>query len=111
MTPGLVRRLTLGLVAVYTTLGTLEVVLKMAEDAEVATIAFFGGTLLGAACLIVCGLVAHLSATTRQVLIMLGAATGLPASAWTLLVPVLAITVIVANAQRPTLRNPESDSR
>lgn len=103
MTPGLVRRLTLGLVAVYATLGTLEVVLKVADDAAVATITFFGGTLLGGAGLIVCGLLAHVSDTTRRVLVQLGAATGLLASAWTLVVPVLAVTVIVANAQPPTL--------
>ncbi len=102
MTPRLVRRLSFGLAAVYAALGTLEVILKVADDEAVATIAFFGGTLLGGAGLIVCGLVAHVSSTTRRVCIIVGAAVGFLASIWTILVPVLAITVIVANAQRPT---------
>lgn len=103
MTPGVVRRLTLALAAVYAALGTLEVVLKVADETAVATIAFFGGTLLGGAGLILCGLFAHMSSTTRRVLVILGAGAGLLASAWTLLVPVLAITVIVANARRPAV--------
>ena len=106
MTPRLVRRLSFSLAAVYAALGTLEVVLKVADDEAVATIAFFGGTLLGGAGLIGFGLVAHLSSITRRVCIMVGAAAGFLASVWTILVPVLAITVMVANAQRPTL--PES---
>ncbi len=111
MTPRLVRRLSFGLAAVYAALGTLEVVLKVADDASVATIAFFGGTLLGGAGLIGCGLVAHVSSTTRRACIMVGAAAGVLASAWTILVPVLAITVIVANAQRPTVTELGPDSR
>ena len=101
MTPKVVRRITLSLATVYAALGTLEVVLKVGADAEVATIAFFGGTLLGGAGLILCGLYLHVSSTTRRVLVMLGAVAGLLSSAWTLLVPVLAITVIFVNAQRP----------
>jgi hypothetical protein len=101
MTPLLVRRLTLGLAAVYAALGTLEVVLKVAGDSTVTTIAFFGGTLLGGAGLILYGLFAHLASSTRRVLIILGAVAGLLASAWTLLVPVLAIAVIALNATRP----------
>lgn len=99
MTPGLVRRLTLALATAYAALGTLEVVLKVGADAEVATIVFFGGTLLGGAGLILAGVFAHVSSTNRRVLVMFGAAAGLLASAWTLLVPLLAITVMVANAQ------------
>ncbi len=101
MTPRSARRLSIGLAAAYTALGTTEVVLKVADDADVVTIAFFGGTLLGGAALIVFGLVARLSSTTCRACILLGAATGILASAWTILVPVLAITVIVANAQQP----------
>lgn len=108
MTPKVVRRLTLALATVYAALGTLEVVLKVGADAQVATIAFFGGTLLGGAGLILCGLFAHVSSTTRRVLVMLGAAAGLLPSAWTLLVPILAITVIVANAQRPKVPRAEA---
>lgn len=100
MEPRLVRRLTMVLVAVYAGLGTLEVVLKVADDSEFATIAFFGGTLLGGAVLILVGLFANLPERARRVLIVLGAATGFLASFWTLLVPVLAITVIVVNLLR-----------
>lgn len=99
MTPKLVRRLSLALVAVYAALGTLEVVLKVADDSAVATVVFFGGTLLGGAALILGGLFAHVSGTTRRVLVMLGAVTGLLASAWTLVIPVLAIVVIAVNAR------------
>lgn len=111
MSPQVVRRLSFALAAVYAGLGTLEVVLKVADNAAVVTVVFFGGTLLGGAGLIVYGLVAHLSCTARRVCVMLGATAGLLASAWTLLVPVLAITVIVANAQTPTLPDPGSASR
>lgn len=111
MTPTVVRRLTLALAAVYAALGTLEVVLKLGAGAEVATIAFFGGTLLGGAGLILCGLFVPLSSTTHRVLVVLGALTGLLASAWTLLVPVLAITVIVANARRPKAPRPVAHQR
>ncbi len=82
-----VRRLSFGLAAVYAALGTLEVVLKVADDAEAPTIVFFGGTLLAGAGLIVCGLVSGLSSTTRRVCIVLGAVTGMLASAWTILAP------------------------
>lgn len=81
MTAGLVRRLSFGLATAYAALGTLEVILKVAGDAAAATILFFGGTLLGGAGLIVYGLVAHVSSTTGRVLVMLGAAAGLLASA------------------------------
>jgi hypothetical protein len=99
MTPRVVRRLTLALATLYAALGTLEVVLKVVDESAMATIAFFGGTLLGGAALILCGLYAHVSGTTRRVLVMLGAVTGLLASAWTLVMPVLAIMVIVVNAR------------
>lgn len=99
MTPRVVRRLTLALATLYAALGTLEVVLKAADESAATTIAFFGGTLLGGAALILCGLYALVSDTTRSMLVMFGAATGFLASAWTLVMPVLAITVIVANAR------------
>jgi hypothetical protein len=98
MTSRVVRRLTLALATLYAALGTLEVVLKVVDESAMATIAFFG-TLLGGAALIICGLYAHVSGTTRRVLVMLGAVAGLPASAWTLVMPVLAIMVIVVNAR------------
>lgn len=98
MTLRVVRRLTLALAASYAALGTLEVVSKVVEESAMTTIAFFGGTLLGGAALILCGMYAHLSGTTRRVLVMIGAVTGLLASAWTLVVPVLAMMVIVVNA-------------
>ncbi len=109
MTPRLVRRLALALAAVYAALGTVEVVLKVAEGSAVATIAFFGGTLLSGAGLILGGLFAHVPSTIRRVLIILGAAVGLLASAWTLLVPILAIAVIIANAVRPAVPRTEAD--
>ena len=99
MTPRVVRRLTLALATLYAALGTLEVVLKVVDESAMATIAFFGGTLLFGTALILCGLYAHVPGTTRRVLVMLGAVTGLLASAWTLVMPVLAIIVIVGNAR------------
>lgn len=97
MKPRAVRRLTLALAALYAALGTLEVIWKLAEESAVATIAFFGGTLLGGAALILCGLYAHVSDRIRRALVVVGAVTGLLASAWTLVLPVLAIVVVVVN--------------
>jgi hypothetical protein len=111
MTPGLVRRLSVGLAAAYAALGTLEVIMKVAGDAAAATLLFFGGTLLGGAGLIAFGLFARVSGTTRRVCVMVGAAAGILASAWTLLVPLLAISVIVANALRSTPHDSAPASR
>jgi len=99
MTPQVVRRLTLALAALYAVLGTLELVLKIAEDSAIGTIAFFGGTLLGGAALLLVGLYAPLPGTARRALVILGAATGMLASVWTLLLPVLAIAVIVGQVR------------
>ncbi len=99
MTPRVVRRLALALALSYAALGTLEVLLKVVDESAMATIAFFGGTLLIGAALIFCGLFAHVSSTTRRVLVMLGAVTGLLASAWTLVMPVLAIMVFIVSAR------------
>lgn len=99
MTPLVVRRLTLALAALYAVLGTLELVLKLAEGTEVGTVAFFGGTLLGGAALLLGGLFTPLSGTARRALVILGAMTGLLASVWTLLLPILAITVIVGQVR------------
>ena len=99
MTPRVVRGLALALAALYAALGTLEVVSKVVDGSAVATIAVFGGTLLGGAALILCGLHARVSGTARRVLVMLGAVTGLLASAWTLFMPVLALLVIVAHTR------------
>lgn len=107
--PRLARRLTIALAAVYAALGTLEVVLKVAEDGAASTIAFFGGTLLGGAGLIACGLFARMANSTRRVLIIFGAGVGLLASAWTLVVPILAIAVIVANASIPAAPTAEAE--
>ena len=103
MSPRLVHLMTVALAALYAALGTLELVLKIADGSSVATIAFFGGTLLGGAGLIVAGLFAPESSTRRRVLVMLGAAAGILASVWTLVLPVLAILVIVVHAQRPAV--------
>lgn len=99
MTPRVVRRPTLALAIVYAALGALEVVLKIADGSAATTIAFFGGTLLGGAAFILCGLYLPVAGTTRRILVMLGAVMGLLASAWTLVVPVLAVVVIVVNAR------------
>ena len=107
MTPRLVRGLTFALAAVYAAMGTLEVVLKVAGDSSLSTIAFFGGTQLVGAALILCGLFAQ-AVSTGRLLIILGAAAGFLASAWTLVMPALAITVIVANALRPAAATAEA---
>ena len=89
----------MALATLYAALGTLEVTLKVAEESAISTIAFFGGTLLVGAALILCGLYAHLPDNTRPALLVVGAVTGLLASAWTLVLPVLAIVVMVVNVQ------------
>lgn len=99
MKPRVVRRLTLALATLYAALGTLELIWKIAEESAIATIAFFGGTLLGGAALISCGLYAHVPDKTRRALVVVGALTGLLPSAWTLVLPVLAIVVMVVNVQ------------
>jgi hypothetical protein len=99
VTPTLVGRLTLALAVVYAVLGVLEVVLKAADDSSVPTIAFFGGTLLGGAALLAAGLAAPAAGTARRVLVVLGAGVGVLASAWTLVVPVLAAVVMVGTVQ------------
>ena len=70
--------------AAYAAQGTIEVVLKVGDDAEVITVVLFGGTLLGGAGLIVFGLLAGLSSSTRRLCTMLGAALGMLASARTI---------------------------
>ncbi len=99
MKPSVVWRLTLALATLYAALGTLEVIWKVAEESAIATIAFFGGTLLGGAAFIFCGLYAHVPDRSRRPLVVVGAVTGLLASAWTLVLPVLAIVVMVINVQ------------
>lgn len=94
-----IRRLTLALALSYALMGTLEVVVKVAEGGAPATIAFFGGTLLGGSALILCGLHAHVLDKIRPVLVVVGAATGVLASAWTVVLPVLAVVVIVINVR------------
>jgi hypothetical protein len=97
MNPRVVRQLTVLLAMLYAALGTIEVTLKVAEESAIATIAFFGGTLLGGAAVILSSLDAHVPDKTRRVLVVVGVVTGLLASAWTLVLPVLAIVVVVAN--------------
>lgn len=113
MKPRAVRRLTLALATLYAALGTLEVILKVAEKSAIATVAFFGGTLLGGATLILCGLYAHVPDKTRRAFVVVGAVTGLLASAWTLVLPVLAIVVIAVNVQAtpPDLGTPQRQRR
>lgn len=93
MLPLWTRRLTLLLGSVYALMGTLEVVLRL-KDPNFGAMAFLGGTQLVGASLIVGGLSGLFRDSLRQPMIIAGALTGLIATAWTIVIPILALAVL-----------------
>jgi hypothetical protein len=92
----LARWLTVVLAAIYTVLGSLEVILRVDDaDPNYGAMAFLGGTLLGGAAIIVVGLLAPLPEKYRVPVIMVGLVAGLTATLWTVVVPILAIVIVV----------------
>ena len=90
----LARGLTLVLAVIYAVLATLEVVLRL-EDPDVGAMAFLGGTLFVGAVLIFLGLFGPVPDKFKVLVIMLGIVSGLIATLWTVVVPILAITIVV----------------
>ena len=90
----LARRLTLVLAVIYAVMATLEVVLRL-EDPDFGAMAFLAGTLSIGAVLIFLGLFGPVPQKFRVPVIMLGIVTGLIATVWTVVVPILAIAVVV----------------
>lgn len=97
------RRLTVALGAVYTVLGSLEVILRL-KDPDIGAMAFLGGTQLVGAALIFGGLFGPVPEALRRTVIIVGAVAGLVATFWTVMIPILGIAVIALNmrdASRP----------
>lgn len=90
------RRLTVTLGTVYTILGSLEVILRL-KDPDLGAMAFLGGTQLVGAALIFGGLFGPVPEARRRVVIIVGAVAGLVATFWTVVIPILAISVIALN--------------
>ena len=90
----LARRLTLVLAVIYAVMATLEVVLRL-EDPDFGAMAFLAGTLSAGAALILLGLFGPVPQRFQVPVIMLGIVTGLIATVWTVVVPILAIAVVV----------------
>ncbi len=98
MAPQRIRRLTLILAGVYALLGTLEVVLRLTAP-DFGVMAFLGGTQLVGALLILAGLFGSFRDSWRQPMIIGGTLAGLIATAWTVVIPVLALTVVFLNVR------------
>jgi len=90
----LARTLTIVLAVVYAVLASLEVILRL-EDPDVGAMAFLGGTLLVGAILIFLGLFGPVPKRFQVPVIMLGIVTGLIATLWTVVVPILAVAIVV----------------
>ena len=90
----LARRLTLVLAVIYAVMATLEVVLRL-EDPDFGAMAFLAGTLAAGAALMFLGLFGPVPDKARVPVIMLGVVTGLIATVWTVVVPILATAIVV----------------
>jgi hypothetical protein len=91
----LARRSAIGLGVTYVLLGIAETVrLAMTGDGGFL---FWFGTLVGGGTLLLLGAAPReaVAGGRRLAAVLLGAVLGIPATVWTLIVPVLAITVIV----------------
>lgn len=90
----LARRTTLTLGLIYVAFGIAEVIAHRTDT--VAALLFWGVSLLGGGGLVLSGVLtwsAHPRSSTA--LVVIGAALGMTATAWTVLIPLLAIVVIV----------------
>jgi hypothetical protein len=90
----LARRLTLVLAVIYAVLASLEVILRL-SDPDFGAMAFLGGTLFVGSALMFAGLFGPVPQRFRVPVIMLGIVTGMIATLWTVVVPLLAITIVV----------------
>lgn len=104
------RRSAIALGVTYLVLGVAETVrLVVTRDGGFL---FWFGTLVGGGTLLLLGALPREAARDRRrvVAVLLGAALGMPATAWTLLVPLLAITVIVLTVMSQSdLADPASE--
>ena len=92
--PVLARRSAIGLGVVYVLLGVMETVrLVVTGDGGLL---FWFGTLVGGGALVLVGAVprAQPLSSPRLLAVLVGACVGIPATAWTVVVPVLAMTVM-----------------
>ena len=93
--------LTLGLGLLYVGAGIAESV--RAVRSGDGGLWFWFGTLVGGGTLVLAGLVASSRhPNVGRTLICVGSATGVVATAWTLVVPLAAVAVVVLNLRRPT---------
>ena len=90
----LARMLTIVLAVIYAVLASLEVILRL-EDPDFGAMAFLGGTLFVGSALIFLGLFGPVPDKFRVAVIMVGIVTGLIATLWTVVVPILAIAIVV----------------
>lgn len=88
------RRLSVVLGALFLAFGTAEVIAHRNDTA--AALVFWGGALLGGGAMVLVGVRTWpRSAGGGLALVVLGTVAGLVATAWTVLLPVLGVTVIV----------------
>jgi hypothetical protein len=100
------RRLTLTLGGLLLAFGVVEVIAHR-DDTAVALL-FWGGSLLGGGGLVVAGaLVWPRSRGMGLTFVVIGTLAGLLATAWTILIPLLGIAVLVL-AVRDASRSPEA---
>ena len=91
----LARRAALALAGAYAALGVAETVrLTVTGDGGVL---FWSGSLLGGAALLLLGALRRSASPDRRrvAAVVVGAVLGLPATAWTLVVPLLAVAVVL----------------
>lgn len=106
------RTLGLSLGALYVGLGTIELVAHRGGDGS--ELLFWGGSLVGGGALVLVGtLMADHRRALGLALLTLGAALGMNATLWTLLIPVLAVLVLVQfyrddDAGLTVVRSPEA---
>lgn len=103
MSPTLGRRLGLVWGALLLVFGVLEVVTHRNDTA--AALAFWGLTLLGGGALVLAGILLRPSRRTLgQSLLILGTVAGILPTMWTLLMPLLGITVVVGTLMESSPR-------
>jgi hypothetical protein len=92
--------LTLGLALLYLSAGIAESV-QAVQDPE-GNLWFWLGTLIGGGALILAGLaVPARHPNVGRTLICVGSMMGVLATTWTIVVPLVAVTVVVLNLQKP----------
>ena len=92
--------LTLGLALLYLAAGIAESVQAL-SDPE-GNLWFWFGTLIGGGALILAGLaVPSRHPNVGRTLICVGSMMGVLATTWTIVVPLIAVTVVVLNLQKP----------